>query len=90
MTRKLACKESIADLWGEPYEVIPRAPTTESLFREISREAEMCLKETDWSGRISRIENLLSVIKARMRRHWEECHASDLDRTLKKAKEVSP
>ncbi len=87
MTRKLACKESIADLWGHPYCSYPKTPDTESLFRAISAEAEMCLHKTNWDVCIRRIENILSIIKERMRRYWEEQHGSDLDRILRKAKE---
>ena len=62
MKSKLACKESIADLWGYPDGPVNR-PSTESLFGAIGAEASMCLLKADWEHRIRRIENILSVIK---------------------------
>ena len=88
---RLKCKESIADLWGYPDTRRPRRPSTEELFKAIAAEAEMCLRRADWEPRIRRIENIISVIRWRIRRHWEEKHASDLDKLFsgarKKAKE---
>ena len=89
MRGKLVRKESIADLWGYPdCGFLQKAPETRDLFSEVVAEAHACLYKTDWDVRIKRIENILSVVKARMRKHWEEGHASDVDKILKKAKEV--
>ena len=86
---KLRLNESIGDLWGYPdCGFNPRNPETRDLFLAVAGEAHACLYKMDWDLRIKRIENILSVIKDRMRKHWEERHASDLDRVLRKAKEV--
>jgi len=84
--RKLACPESIADLWGLPYCDRPKRPSTQVLFLAIADEARACLRHANWETRIRRIENILVVIKARMRRHWEACHEVELDRLVDKAK----
>ncbi len=89
MKSRLACRESITDLWGYPDEPVPRRPETRELFRAIVREAEMCLHKADWEDRIHRIENILSVIKWRISTHREACHETELDRLVKKAKEVN-
>lgn len=89
MTKKrprLAYSESIADLWGYPDAERPRRPSTEDLFRAIVSEARGCLHSASWEDRIRRIENILCVVKERMRRHWEEMHESQLDRLVNKAK----
>lgn len=87
MKSRLACRESIADLWGYPDAPIPRRPETKELFLAISMEAEMCLRKADWEDRVHRMENILAVIKWRMRMHWEESHMSELDKLVRKAKE---
>jgi len=89
MKSKLACPESIADLWGYPDAAVPRRPETRELFMAVAREAEACLKRADWEVRIRRIENILSVIRWRILTHREACQETELDRLIKKAKEVS-
>ena len=89
MSRKkpeLAYRESIADLWGYPEAKYPKRPSTATLFRSITTEAQACLSRTDWEERIRRIENCLVVIKERMRGHSERIHSSELDRLVLKAK----
>ena len=51
MSRKnpeLAYRESIADLWGYPEAKYPKHPSTDTLFKVISAEAQACLSRTDW------------------------------------------
>jgi hypothetical protein len=84
--QKLAYAESIGYLWGYPDADRPRRPDTQALFRAIADEAEACLLRTNWEDRVRRIENILVVIKGRMRRHWEERHEVELDRLVRKAK----
>ena len=62
-------------------------PKTRTLFLAISGEAESCLRHTDWDERIRNIENLITVIRSRMRRFFEEQHASQLDKIVLKVKE---
>jgi hypothetical protein len=89
MKPKLVYPESIADLWGYPDTISPKRPETKYLFLAIAGEAHACLKSADWEDRIRRIENILSVIKWRIRTHWEERHKSELDQLVrKKGKEV--
>ena len=83
---RLACPESIADLWGYPDAQGPMRPSTEALFLAISREARGCLGHAHWEESIWRMENILAVIKARMRSHWEEQLEAALERLVKKAK----
>jgi hypothetical protein len=85
MKRKLACKESISDIWGYPYGPI-KVPSTARLFTAIAAESFACLFHTDWDVRIKRIENCLSVIKSRMRLHWESWHEDQLNKLIIKAK----
>ena len=85
MKRKLACKESIAELWGDLHGP-QRSPSTARLFTSIAAESFACLYHTDWDVRIKRIENCLSVIKYRMRLHWESWHEDQLDKLVKKTK----
>ena len=75
---RLKCKESIADLWGYPDCKRPKRPSTEELFKAIAAEAEMCLRKADWDSRILRIENILSVIKWRIREFWERSQYEQL------------
>ena len=85
---KLACPESIADLWGWPHCDIPRRPNTARLFTAIAGEALACLSHMDWEIRIRRIENILSVIKWRIRQYWESWQENELNKLVKKLKEV--
>jgi hypothetical protein len=87
---KLACGESIADLWGYPDCEKPVRPSTEKLFATIAAEASGCLKQSNWDERIRRMENILNVIKGRMNRFWESWHESELDKLfLQKKREVN-
>jgi hypothetical protein len=83
----LACPESIAHLWGCPYGRKPVRPSTARLFVAIAGEALACLFHTDWEVRIRRMENILSVIKWRIRHHWEQWYQYELVKLAKKAKE---
>ena len=83
MKRKLACKESIAELWGNPHGP-QRTPSTAELFTKVAAESFACLFHTDWDVRIKRIENYLSTIKCRMRLHWESWHEDQLNKLVKK------
>ena len=85
---RLACKESIAHLWGYPEAKFGKRPTTATLFTAIAGEALACLYRADWEDRIRRIENILSVVKFRIRTHREEQHQSELDSLVRQAKEV--
>lgn len=78
-----AFRESIADLWGCP-DGPKKRPGTQELFEAVSREALACLSHTDWDVRVRRIENILSVIRWRMRSHQDEMHQRELDRMLKR------
>ena len=71
---------------GCPDAQVPRSPSTKTLFLAIACEAEACLQKTDWETRVRRIENILSVIKWRIREFWEEQHESELDRLIEKKK----
>jgi hypothetical protein len=82
MKREMALPESIAYLWEDR-----RRPSTERLFVALAGEALACLFRTDWEDRIRKMENILSVIKWRIRRHWERQHETGLDRLLRKARE---
>ena len=62
-------------------------PKTRTLFLAIAGEAESCLHHTDWDERIRNIENLVTVIRSRMRRFFEEQHTSQLDKIVFKVKE---
>ena len=62
-------------------------PKTKTLFLAIAGEAESCLRQADWDERIRNIENLITVIRSRMRRFFEEQHASQLDKIVLKIKE---
>ncbi len=87
---KLACPESIADLWGWPECNVPKRPSTQALFLAIAYEARACLRHSNWEDSIRRMENILVVIKARMRRHWEACHEAELERLVNETeKEVN-
>ena len=86
---KLACKESIAYLWGYPDGSVKK-PGTLELFKAISGEALVCLSRTDWEDRIRRIENILSVIKWRMERHRERVFEDELERFVESARRVGP
>jgi len=86
MKPKLVAPESIADLWGYPDTRRPKRPETKDLFLAIAEEARACLKRADWEDRIRRIENILSVIKWRIRTHWDEQHTSKLDQIVRKRK----
>ena len=85
---RLACKESIAHLWSYPDSSCKEPPSTERLFVAIAGEALACLFHADWEPRIRRIENILCVIKWRMKSFWESWHESELEKLVKKAKEV--
>jgi len=61
-------------------------PKTRTLFLAIAGEAESCLKHADWDERIRNMENLITVIRSRMRRFFEEQHMSRLDKIVLKAK----
>ena len=87
MKQKLACKESIADLWGCPDAKYPKKPETSDLFKAIGNEALACLSHTDWETSIRRIENILAVIRERMHMHWESWHESELEKKLKKKRD---
>ena len=64
-------------------------PDTRALFLAISGEALACLVRTNWDVHIRNIENLVTVIRWRMRRHWDEWHTSELEKlALKEKKEV--
>jgi hypothetical protein len=73
---RLKNRESIADLWGYPEG--RKRPSTEELFSAVAAEAEMCLRKADWDSRIRRIENILSVIKWRIREFWENKHHEEV------------
>ena len=62
-------------------------PKTRTLFLAIAGEAESCLSHADWDERIRNIENLVTVIRSRIRRFLEEQHASQLDKIVLKIKE---
>jgi hypothetical protein len=62
-------------------------PKTKTLFFAIAGEAESCLRRADWDERIRNMENLITVIRSRMRRLFEEQHASKLDKIVLKVKE---
>ena len=62
-------------------------PKTRTLFLAIAGEAESCLRHADWDERIRNIENLVTLIRSRMRRFLEEQHASQLDKIVLKVKE---
>ena len=62
-------------------------PKTRALFLSIAGEAESCLRHADWDERIRNIENLVTLIRSRMRRFLEEQHASQLDKIVLKVKE---
>ena len=85
MKRQLACKESIAELWGHPDGPV-RSPSTARLFTSIAAESFACLFHTDWDVRIMRIENILSVIKFRMNLHWESWYEDQLNKLVKRNK----
>jgi hypothetical protein len=82
--RKYACKESIAYLWDRYVLNGRKGPSTLSLFEAIAGEAVSCLSHSDWDARINRIENILSVVKHRMQRYWDEWHMSELDKLVSK------
>ena len=63
-----------------------RRPDTTALFLAISGEALACLVKTNWDVHIKNIENLVTVIRWRMRRHWDEWHMSELEKLALKAK----
>jgi hypothetical protein len=64
-----------------------RRPKTSTLFLAIAGEAESCLVKTDWDERLRNIQNIVSMIRWRMDRHWEQWHESELEKLAKKAKE---
>jgi len=82
----LACPESIAHLWEHPNASRPVQPSTARLFTAIAGESLACLFHVDWEVRIRRIENILCVIKRRMRRFWESWQDSEMEKLVKKAK----
>lgn len=63
-----------------------KRPETNELFEGLAGEALACLSHADWEDHIRRIENILVVIKERIRRFWEEQHESELDKLVRKAK----
>ena len=85
---KLECKESIADLWGFPNANVPKVPSTEELFKAIAGEATACLYYAGWDIRIRRIENILSVIKARIAMFQLNKNQSELESLVKKEEMV--
>ena len=79
----LECPESIAHLWDQPHPGKPIRPSTPRLFTAIAGEALACLHKADWENRIRRIENILSVIKWRIRSHREEWQEGEIEKLVK-------
>jgi hypothetical protein len=63
-------------------------PDTETLFRAIAGEAQACLKTTSWGPRIRNIERLVSIIRWRMRKHWENKHHEEVMKNVESANRV--
>jgi hypothetical protein len=83
---RLKYQESIADLWGYPDCKRPKRPSTGELFKAIAAEAEMCLRKADWEPRIRRIENIISVIRWRIREHWEKVQHEEVMKNVAEQK----
>ena len=86
MPKNRAAREELPWFFYVRPRKTPRRPETRTLFLAVAGEAEACLHNTDWEDRIRRMENILCVIRERIRRHWEQQHMSELDRLVLKAK----